>query len=638
MWSDSESSVDLLGFRVHSDLIHEIVTDHQLLPVTVGLFGDWGSGKSSVMRMLANRLEGDQEVACLHFNAWQFEDYDDAKSALLQAILVELLENRTLCPKIRDKAKSLLKRINWLRVAQLGYKHIVAPLAVQAIINASGLPPVAPVAVEPDVTTGSAAGSLAELTGGFEEEIAELVKEAPQARPMLEVRRFRKDFEGLITETNLKCVVILIDDLDRCSPDRLIETLEAIKLFLTVPRVAFVIGADERIVRYAIAQRYDTGKVEDQEGSVGDQIDLVTDYLEKLIQVPHHLPRLSQGEVESYMSLLFCQHHLGDAAEQVVIAFQAFRGKDATSAFGHRAIKALLKEAYTDALAVDLAWCGQIAVALSDVLKGNPRQTKRLLNAMMLRKKLAAAAGITVEDQVLLKLMLLEYIRPKLFATLYHWQASQSGHPNQLRAIEEHAGDGYDQKLLEEAEKLLKSEPGWGDSRCITWLNMPPKLSDYDLRDYYWLSRDRVAGLSAGVGLMPTHLRKTLGLLLAGEPQANKELLTQLTDLDGNEQDMLLHELDQRLTRAPADTQVMKAWEAVVPCIDSAAGRLMRGLEGVSAKSISPVTPMKLATVVQNHPTLAKQGTALLESWATQGSSKTKEAASMALKQLRKRE
>jgi hypothetical protein len=162
------------------------------------------------------------------------------------------------------------------------------------------------------------------------------------------------------------------------------------------------------------------------------------------------------------------------------------------------------------------------------------------------------------------------------------------------------------------------------------------RLSDHDLRDYYWLSRDRVTGLSAGVGLMPARLRKTLGLLLAGEPQANKELLTQLTDLDTDEQDVLLHELEQRLTRAPADAQVMKAWEAVMPCIDSAPGRLTRVLEGVSAKSISSVTPMKLAAVVQNHPALAKRGTVLLDNWETQGSSKTKKAASMALKQLRK--
>ncbi len=52
MWADNETTDDLLGFRVHSDLIQSVVTDPSLLPVVLGVFGDWGSGKSSIMKML----------------------------------------------------------------------------------------------------------------------------------------------------------------------------------------------------------------------------------------------------------------------------------------------------------------------------------------------------------------------------------------------------------------------------------------------------------------------------------------------------------------------------------------------------------------------------------------------------------
>ena len=175
---------------------------------------------------------------------------------------------------------------------------------------------------------------------------------------------------------------------------------------------------------------------------MGDPIDLVTDYLEKLIQIPHHLPRLSQGEVESYMSLLFCQHHLGDEAEQVVSAFQAFRGEDATTAFGHRAIRALLREAYTDALAIDLAWCGQIAVVLSDVLKGNPRQTKRFINTLMLNDKLATPLNIAEYDpRILAGLLLIQYRNRDLYEliTIEPQRASefkQPEHPTIKEALE----------------------------------------------------------------------------------------------------------------------------------------------------------------------------------------------------------
>ena len=97
MWSDNETSVDLLGFQVHSDLIRAVVSDTSILPVTVGIFGDWGSGKSSVMKILQQDLENSQEdIACIYFNGWQFEGYDDAKSALVQSILLELSNHKKL--------------------------------------------------------------------------------------------------------------------------------------------------------------------------------------------------------------------------------------------------------------------------------------------------------------------------------------------------------------------------------------------------------------------------------------------------------------------------------------------------------------------------------------------------------------
>src|SRR5690606_41561825 len=48
-----------------------------------------------------------------------------------------------------------------------------------------------------------------------------------------------------------------------------------------------------------------------------NQVDLVTDYLEKLIQIPYYLPRLSASEIETYISLLFCQLRLGNDFKHV---------------------------------------------------------------------------------------------------------------------------------------------------------------------------------------------------------------------------------------------------------------------------------------------------------------------------------
>src|SRR5260370_13044287 len=115
---------------------------------------------------------------------------------------------------------------------------------------------------------------------------ASLINKDPTKPAPLDIRTFRDDFETLLSASDIKALVVLIDDLDRCSPDRLIENLEAIKLFLAVPRTAFVIAADERIVRHAISRRYDVQQLRDEQSAAQEPYDLVTDYLEKLIQVP----------------------------------------------------------------------------------------------------------------------------------------------------------------------------------------------------------------------------------------------------------------------------------------------------------------------------------------------------------------
>src|SRR2546421_10023 len=99
MWSDNETVEDLIGFRVHSELIADVVTDSKLLPVTLGVFGDWGSGKTSIMKMLQRQLEQDEQVAVVYFDAWLFEGYDDAESAVASSSMKRLLgHNRCSAP------------------------------------------------------------------------------------------------------------------------------------------------------------------------------------------------------------------------------------------------------------------------------------------------------------------------------------------------------------------------------------------------------------------------------------------------------------------------------------------------------------------------------------------------------------
>lgn len=131
----------------------------------------------------------------------------------------------------------------------------------------------------------------------------------------------------MIDKSEIKKLVVIIDDLDRCTPERIIENLEAIKLFLNVDKTAFIIGADPRIVRHAIEFRYKTDGIENAVDQDSQNKRIVSDYLEKLIQIPYNLPKLSDGEVETYMTLLFCKNGLGEEFGKVHKAFCRAQGK-----------------------------------------------------------------------------------------------------------------------------------------------------------------------------------------------------------------------------------------------------------------------------------------------------------------------
>ena len=68
MWSDIETSEDLLGYSVHASLLKEIVSDEKNLPLTIGLYGDWGSGKSSILKILEEQLKKDDDVVVVYFD------------------------------------------------------------------------------------------------------------------------------------------------------------------------------------------------------------------------------------------------------------------------------------------------------------------------------------------------------------------------------------------------------------------------------------------------------------------------------------------------------------------------------------------------------------------------------------------
>ena len=610
MWSDNETADDLLGFQVHADLIRSVVTDPKILPVTIGVFGDWGGGKTSIMKMLERDLDPEQwadgsperfnyeKAAVIYFNGWQFEGYDDAKAAILSSVLLSLGDHKRFGPKVRDKALDLLKSVDWMRVARFGFKHVALPAAAAlatggiaavpaAVAMASGLSQSKPEDKEKSEEKG-------EDTSWFN---------AKENEHGVDVRTFRERFQKMLKDCGIDKLVILIDDLDRCTPERVIENLEAIKLFLSVPGTAFVIGADPRIVEHAIRLRY-AERALDQRDDDTDR--LIKDYLEKVIQIPYRLPRLSSSEIETYMVLLFCTLHLSSEEGQVCItASKAERERNRYSSFGFASVRQALGGVELKLpLSEALTFCAAAAPLITEGLKGNPRQVKRFLNAFLLRKQLSSVARLQdIRDDVLVKLMILEYTNPDLFTQLFNWQAGQAGFPKELAAMETAV-----EKKPENLEDTLRSYgQSWASGTARQWIAIHPQLSATDLRDYFWIARDRLASTFSGLSMISPATRAVLNDLIAGTAAKRVIGVKAAAKLTDTELASLFELLEQAVMRHPEEKKNYDALRQLVEQqIPGAADRLNAVLLKVPLSSANPAVGVDILTLTKGKADLQR--------------------------------
>ncbi len=116
--SDHETSVDLLYYEAISRTIVKFVRQSADQPLTIGVHGDWGAGKSSILKMISGAFQNQDGILTIWFNGWTFEGFDDAKTVVIETLVTELKRARPTSTKVADAAKKVLRRIDWLKVAQ----------------------------------------------------------------------------------------------------------------------------------------------------------------------------------------------------------------------------------------------------------------------------------------------------------------------------------------------------------------------------------------------------------------------------------------------------------------------------------------------------------------------------------------
>ena len=596
MWSDKETTQDLLGYTVHASLLKKVVTNEKNLPITIGLYGDWGSGKSSILRILEKELKKDIDTVVVYFDGWSFESFDDAKMALIQGIVDALEKEETFFNKVGGKAteeyqalkesfKKLKKSINWMRVLKFSFKTIV-PVATAAATGGASL--IVPMLLEAFKDRKEDLGDL--LTGEKAEQFLKDVINAEDEEKKYEaVREFREDFgkQGKI--------VILIDDLDRCLPRHIIENLEAIKLFLDVPKTAFVIAADSFIVSNAIKSEY-----RDIIAAAGDEGRNIGDaYMEKFIQLPYKLPSLSRKEVETYVTLLFCQSFLDKKTfEKVQEDFARFTVENKFDIYGWNNIKDVLKSSNTPAeLGETVGFVTHFSTIIGTVLKWNPRLIKRFLNAYEIRASLLEQSDIkdTKSRFALLKLMLVEQKHLDQFKQLNGWVMSEKGVPKALREIEEFA-EGRTKDISEYQE--------WNSPDLLQLVIIEPKFSEVDLKELFWVSRDNLVDEMSGLSLISRRVKTVFNYAYNASSDNIREdaCKKQVIELSVSDMEDFYDLLDSKLLMAAGDKNAYSVYYfCIMNDVPRAYNRMLEVLQRINLKSIPFSLGNKFKDILQKY-------------------------------------
>jgi hypothetical protein len=436
---DDPAEDPALGFPEYADAFAEVVA---LSPprFAVGIFGSWGSGKTTLMRAILKRIENRDDIIPVWFNAWRYEREEHLIIPLLDVLREALLKWAEENEQEATTQPTVVERARGAAAAMGGAARAIA----RGISFSAGLP------------------------GGFARATLDLDKvrtDSPEDGVSDPVSLYHGSFvtmadavEGFITAgarprpdrpqvVPRRRIVVFIDDLDRCLPLNALTVLESMKLFFDLDGFVFVAGLDQQVIERAIELRYadprePPPKEPSPNGAAADRLPgrplpsssgAITgrDYIKKIFQVPFGLPPVDRGELERLVSRLVEARGMGAAQK-----------RDLTGRIlGHLNY-------------------------FSDERGVNPREIKRLINAYTLQAKLMslklskADPGAKVDLDTILALQVIAF-RPDWERIWRRLEADPDGFVDRLN------------------QGLKKARAQRDDTAWVDGEPLPPRLVDY---------------------------------------------------------------------------------------------------------------------------------------------------------------
>ncbi|UZQ50936.1 KAP family P-loop NTPase fold protein [Clostridium kluyveri] len=333
--NDWVSDLDYLGYQPYIESFQYLISNHSSLlslPIVFGIHGKWGVGKSTFMRLIKNKLDKTGKFFTMELNPWEYGSNHNFVSIFL-AKLYEKAKDE-LCDEEKGIEDPFVKF----------FKSILKPLKLSTNIGI--------IKGEYDFSKLSFE-SQKDVVDKFVSEnfsLKRLIHEILNAEVFIE-----------------KKIVIFIDDLDRCLPDKVIEVIESIKLVLDSENCIFFLGCDKDYLESALSAKYqdfikfliksDSTKDKEIEYETGLK-NFAREYLEKIIQVPISIPELDDESVINFIQYILCKK------EKVANCENEFNDN--------------LYDEFSNKLKLDLISKLIIAGSL------NPRRIKRILNLIFI--------------------------------------------------------------------------------------------------------------------------------------------------------------------------------------------------------------------------------------------------------------
>lgn len=347
--ADSPTTNDLLGFKRFVEPIASRIANAsgKGTPLTIGVYGEWGSGKTSFLKMVDETLRN-QDIYPIWFNAWKYDQEENLWAALIQTILDQARVSGKWYRRIWVKLKIWrdtidLRAGSWeiakglisagLRIAVIGICLLIvfgwSASEISAFLNRVFFQWFSSNPVALNFFQTSVIKAVAAVIAFFATKPDELLKlfdkklgidyskfkRSKSYRAHIAfLDEFSEEFKRIIKLIGSgKPLVVIIDDLDRCLPEKAVQVLEAIKLFLDVEGCIFLLAVDREVVEKAIAVKYKdlVAIAKDSEDKPQRLLTLLGEnYFEKIVQLPFALPPVPDKQFNEFVTNVYPDKHI----------------------------------------------------------------------------------------------------------------------------------------------------------------------------------------------------------------------------------------------------------------------------------------------------------------------------------------